>query len=82
MDVRTLSFDDATFDVAIDKGKGALIVHLQDLKGRWTGTMDAMMTTKGDLWNPPAEVVENCNKEVDETLRQVVNIINLLEWRA
>jgi len=33
--------------------------------------MDAMMTTKGDLWNPPAEVVENCNKEMDEILRQV-----------
>lgn len=33
MDVRKLSFDDDTFDVAIDKG-----------------TMDAMMTAKGDVW--------------------------------
>ena len=33
MDVRHLSFDDESFDVAIDKG-----------------TMDAMMTVKGDVW--------------------------------
>lgn len=33
MDVRDLSFDDESFDVAIDKG-----------------TMDAMMTAKGDVW--------------------------------
>ena len=49
------------------------------------GTMDAMMTKKGDVWvsrvclvclclltfpqDPPEEVVENCNKEVDEVLR-------------
>ena len=33
MDVRDLKFDEASFDVAIDKG-----------------TMDAMMTTKGDVW--------------------------------
>lgn len=33
MDVRDLEFDDASFDVAIDKG-----------------TMDAMMTAKGDVW--------------------------------
>ncbi|KAH0582790.1 hypothetical protein H2248_010700 [Termitomyces sp. 'cryptogamus'] len=33
------------------------------------GTMDAMMTTKGDVWNPPEQVILDCNKEVDETLR-------------
>ncbi len=33
MDVRELSFDADSFDVAIDKG-----------------TMDAMMTAKGDVW--------------------------------
>ncbi|PPQ72317.1 hypothetical protein CVT26_007274 [Gymnopilus dilepis] len=52
MDVRNLSFEDGTFDVAIDKG-----------------TMDAMMTAKGDVWDPPQQVVDDCNKEVEETLR-------------
>ncbi|KAH9920813.1 S-adenosyl-L-methionine-dependent methyltransferase [Amylocystis lapponica] len=33
------------------------------------GTMDAMMTTKGDVWEPPQEVIDNCNREVDEVLR-------------
>lgn len=33
------------------------------------GTMDAMMTSKGDVWDPPQEVVENCTKEVDEVIR-------------
>ncbi|OSX64441.1 hypothetical protein POSPLADRAFT_1045484 [Postia placenta MAD-698-R-SB12] len=33
------------------------------------GTMDAMMTAKGDVWDPPEDVVENCNREVDEVLR-------------
>ncbi|KDR80619.1 hypothetical protein GALMADRAFT_222214 [Galerina marginata CBS 339.88] len=52
MDVRNLTFEDGTFDVAIDKG-----------------TMDAMMTAKGDVWDPPQQVIDDCNKEVDETLR-------------
>ncbi|OCH91499.1 S-adenosyl-L-methionine-dependent methyltransferase [Obba rivulosa] len=52
MDIRQLTFDSETFDVAIDKG-----------------TMDAMMTAKGDVWDPPEEVVANCNREVDEVLR-------------
>ncbi|KAL9715792.1 hypothetical protein Ac2012v2_000234 [Leucoagaricus gongylophorus] len=34
------------------------------------GTMDAMMTAKGSVWDPPGQVVRDCNKEVDETLRQ------------
>ncbi|KAJ3556746.1 hypothetical protein NM688_g1855 [Phlebia brevispora] len=33
------------------------------------GTMDAMMTAKGDVWDPPQEVVQNCTQEVDEVLR-------------
>jgi len=52
MDVRNLSFQADSFDVAIDKG-----------------TMDAMMTAKGDVWDPPPQVVDDCTKEVDETLR-------------
>lgn len=51
-----------------------------------TGTMDAMMTSKGDVWvrlaldvhqdiplthmqDPPKQVIENCNQEVEEVLR-------------
>ncbi|KAF8159568.1 S-adenosyl-L-methionine-dependent methyltransferase [Crassisporium funariophilum] len=33
------------------------------------GTMDAMMTAKGDVWDPPQQVIDDCTKEVDETLR-------------
>jgi len=48
--------------------------------------MDAMMTARGDVWvshlgandsiksrlqDPPEQVIHDCNKEVDETLRQV-----------
>ncbi|KAI0769193.1 S-adenosyl-L-methionine-dependent methyltransferase [Irpex lacteus] len=33
------------------------------------GTMDAMMTAKADVWDPPEEVVQNCTREVDEVLR-------------
>jgi len=52
MDVRSLSFNADTFDVALDKG-----------------TMDAMMTSKGDVWDLPEAVVNDCTKEVDEALR-------------
>ncbi|THH18050.1 hypothetical protein EW146_g2868 [Bondarzewia mesenterica] len=52
MDIRDLKFEDASFDVAIDKG-----------------TMDAMMTAKGDVWDPPQQVIDDCTKEVDEVLR-------------
>ncbi|KZT67367.1 S-adenosyl-L-methionine-dependent methyltransferase [Daedalea quercina L-15889] len=52
MDIRDLSLESGSFDVAVDKG-----------------TMDAMMTAKGDVWDPPEEVVQNCNREVDEVLR-------------
>ncbi|KAF9480549.1 S-adenosyl-L-methionine-dependent methyltransferase [Pholiota conissans] len=33
------------------------------------GTMDAMMTAKGDVWDPPQQVIDDCTKEVEETLR-------------
>lgn len=33
------------------------------------GTMDAMMTAKGDVWDPPEQVIHSCNREVDEVLR-------------
>ncbi|TFY75556.1 hypothetical protein EWM64_g8455 [Hericium alpestre] len=52
MDIRDLTFGDASFDVAIDKG-----------------TMDAMMTAKGDVWDPPQQVIGDCTREVDEVLR-------------
>ncbi|KAI9458700.1 S-adenosyl-L-methionine-dependent methyltransferase [Russula earlei] len=56
MDIRALTFEDDTFDVAIDKG-----------------TMDAMMTTKADVWDPPQQVIDDCTKEVDEVLRFVLD---------
>ncbi|KAG6813854.1 hypothetical protein H0H92_006261 [Tricholoma furcatifolium] len=76
MDVRDLKFEDNSFDFAIDKG-----------------TMDAMMTTKGDVWvcampviyytakfthnqDPPEQVIRDCTKEVDETLRSVLKYTN------
>lgn len=33
------------------------------------GTMDAMMTSKGDVWDPPQDVIDNCTREVSEVLR-------------
>ncbi|KAH6916050.1 S-adenosyl-L-methionine-dependent methyltransferase [Coprinopsis sp. MPI-PUGE-AT-0042] len=33
------------------------------------GTMDAMMTQKGDVWDPPQQVIDDCTSEVRETLR-------------
>ncbi|KAF5316829.1 hypothetical protein D9619_006317 [Psilocybe cf. subviscida] len=33
------------------------------------GTMDAMMTAKGDVWDPPQQVIDDCNSEVNEALR-------------
>ncbi|KAF9466031.1 S-adenosyl-L-methionine-dependent methyltransferase [Collybia nuda] len=33
------------------------------------GTMDAMMTSEGDVWDPPQKIIDDCNKEVDEALR-------------
>ncbi|KGB79114.2 hypothetical protein CNBG_4952 [Cryptococcus deuterogattii R265] len=33
------------------------------------GTMDAMLTTKGDPWNPPEKDIRACTQEVSEALR-------------
>lgn len=33
------------------------------------GTMDAMMTSKGDVWDPLEQVMSDCNTEVTEVLR-------------
>ncbi|KAL1406245.1 hypothetical protein Q8F55_007939 [Vanrija albida] len=33
------------------------------------GTMDALLTSKGDPWNPPEKDIVNCTKEVDEAVR-------------
>jgi len=33
------------------------------------GTMDAMLAVKGSVWDPPQNVVDDCNKEVDEAIR-------------
>jgi len=33
------------------------------------GTMDAMTTAKGSVWDPPPQVVEDCTREVDEVIR-------------
>ncbi|KAG9312858.1 S-adenosyl-L-methionine-dependent methyltransferase, partial [Chiua virens] len=52
MDVRNLLFEDASFDIAIDKG-----------------TMDAMMTSSTDVWDPPEDVIKDCTAEVSEVLR-------------
>ena len=50
MDIRNLEFEANSFDFAIDKGD-----HMGLVVGRsdsliFPGTMDAMMTTKGDVW--------------------------------
>lgn len=50
MDVRNLSFEDGTFDVAIDKGSFALHFEYCNRITMRPGTMDAMMTAKGDVW--------------------------------
>lgn len=34
--------------------------------------MDAMMTAKGDVWDPPAQIIDDCTREVQEALRQVL----------
>lgn len=31
--------------------------------------MDAMMTEKGSVWNPPPKVIEDCTREIDEVTR-------------
>ncbi|KAH7913846.1 S-adenosyl-L-methionine-dependent methyltransferase [Hygrophoropsis aurantiaca] len=33
------------------------------------GTMDAMMTSSSDVWDPPEQVIQDCTAEVKEVLR-------------
>ncbi|GAA95815.1 hypothetical protein E5Q_02473 [Mixia osmundae IAM 14324] len=54
-DVRNLPLPDASIDICIDKA-----------------TMDVFFAAAGsklDPWNPPASVIENCNREIDEVVR-------------
>ncbi|PLW19430.1 hypothetical protein PCANC_06334 [Puccinia coronata f. sp. avenae] len=46
------------------------------------GTMDALMCAKGDVWDPPKEVVENCKMEVDEVARYIKKLffLNHMTW--
>jgi hypothetical protein len=50
MDIRNLEFEDDSFDVAIDKGERLSLVRCRPDSCICQGTMDAMMTTKGDVW--------------------------------
>ena len=53
MDIRDLTFDDGTFDVAIDQGRRLAFQTVAPLGSHMhirIGTMDAMMTAKGDVW--------------------------------
>jgi len=33
------------------------------------GTMDSMITAKGSVWDPPAQVIQDCTREIDEVVR-------------
>jgi len=54
-----------------------LVMDIRDLKFEASsfdvvidkGTMDAMMAVKGDVWNPPQQVVDDCTQEVNEVVR-------------
>ncbi len=51
MDVRRLAFETGSFDIAIDKGKSQKLPFDQRVPHLlYPGTMDAMMTAKGDVW--------------------------------
>jgi EEF1A lysine methyltransferase 4 len=69
MDVRKLEFEDGSFDVAIDKGHVRSCLPASFACLSCTGTMDAMMTSKGDVWDPPEQVLSDCNAEVTEVMR-------------
>ncbi|SCV73014.1 BQ2448_6939 [Microbotryum intermedium] len=77
-DVRALPFDAESFDVCIDKGVSELMCHairihrnfkLKVLHLDSIGTMDAMMTSIKDPWNPPDQVIQDCNDEIDQVVR-------------
>lgn len=50
MDIRDLAFDSGAFDVAIDKGRKDKSPRPHTSDSASSGTMDAMMTAKGDVW--------------------------------
>lgn len=69
MDIRDLDFEAESFDIALDKGSiGSVWRSIPSLICT-VGTMDAMMTAKGSVWDPPAQVVEDCTREIDEVIR-------------
>ncbi|THH09920.1 hypothetical protein EW145_g1687 [Phellinidium pouzarii] len=35
------------------------------------GTMDAIMSSEGDVWNPPEQTVYDCTREVSEAVRKM-----------
>ncbi|KAJ7117446.1 hypothetical protein C8R44DRAFT_879007 [Mycena epipterygia] len=41
------------------------------------GTMDAMMTTKGDVWQ---QVIDDCTAEVDEVIRTLKNGVGVFVY--
>lgn len=55
-DVRELPFDAGIFDVALDKGEPPPLCVLCGADSL-RGTMDAMMTAKGDVWVTTTDVV-------------------------
>ena len=53
MDTRDLTFDDGTFNVTIDQGKrlaSQTVAPLGSPMHIRIGTIDAMMTARGDVW--------------------------------
>lgn len=46
-------------------------IHTEALTRTVSLIISAMVTAKGDVWNPSDEVVSNCNAEVSEVLRSV-----------
>jgi hypothetical protein len=59
MDIRNLTFEDGAFDIVIDKGNNNELFPFETRRRgpsglqycyAMLGTMDAMMTAKGDVW--------------------------------
>ncbi|KAJ7142692.1 S-adenosyl-L-methionine-dependent methyltransferase [Mycena epipterygia] len=44
------------------------------------GTMDAMMTANGDVWDPPQQVIDDCTAEVDEVIRTLKNGVGVFVY--
>ncbi|KAL7005091.1 hypothetical protein EMMF5_005331 [Cystobasidiomycetes sp. EMM_F5] len=70
-DVRHLPLESASFDVAIDKGTmDAFMTAKGDV---WAGHAKIVklcsVLTLTTLQDPPQEIVQSCNQEVDEAIR-------------